>query len=530
MLADSVGRWQDFYYAVAVKFSLRNPFCVFSLVLLWRVLLLVFTAQPIPANDAFFFDGAVVNRLLHGHYFNPGVAEVLPISGGQVYSAYPPLYQGVMLVWMTVFGTSVIAAMLLHLMLFAASGFLTLAIVKKLFPPATGYALAAWLFFGITFGDRPDDLGHALGLGSLFLVAKIISGNRSWKILVALALVLWCALYSSVIVGAFYFGAGFLTVMLAWWSGRKFVLFVPFFIAATLFATVTVGIATLEPLWWQGFLENSRQTPIRTVGLHLPHVMDLIKLVRTAPVFLLAAAILPFLFTWRRLLAGEPWRFLLASITLAGGGMLLGAMTVVASDYVSYVLFVQVILAAGLLTLADELFPAFKRWLRLALVGCAILISVRAVGLTTWGAACAWKNSYRQTHEILRLEMESFVKNSVPVIISSPYLYCALEFGVQRPIHTDWYYNHATATAESDLMAMERLRPPKLVLTQFDYYRTFEPLLARLRQHPELVSIALRDQAVVRTPDSIPLLRRVVQHISWAPVIVDLNWKNPPTP
>ena len=79
-------------------------------------------------------------------------------------------------------------------------------------------------------------------------------------------------------------------------------------------------------------------------------------------------------------------------------------------------------------------------------------------------------------------------------------------------------------------MAMERLRPPKLVLTQFDYYRTFEPLLARLRQHPELVSIALRDQAVVRTPDSIPLLRRVVQHISWAPVIVDLNWKNPPTP
>jgi len=32
---------------------------------------LLTTAQPIPANDAFFYDGAVVNLLLHGKYVNP---------------------------------------------------------------------------------------------------------------------------------------------------------------------------------------------------------------------------------------------------------------------------------------------------------------------------------------------------------------------------------------------------------------------------------------------------------------------------
>ena len=74
---------------------------------------------------------------------------------------------------------------------------------------------------------------------------------------------------------------------------------------------------------------------------------------------------------------------------------------------------------------------------------------------------------------------------------------------------------------------MVRLRPPKLVLNQFDYYRAFVPLLEKLRRHPELVQVQVRDFAAVRTPDSIPSLQRVVQHISWAPVIVDLHWQTP---
>ena len=69
-------------------------------------MLLLGFALPPPSNDSFFYDGPVVNLLLHGHYVNPSLAEALPISGTQVFSAYPPLYQFTLAVWMTVFGIS----------------------------------------------------------------------------------------------------------------------------------------------------------------------------------------------------------------------------------------------------------------------------------------------------------------------------------------------------------------------------------------------------------------------------------------
>jgi hypothetical protein len=99
-----------------------------------------------------------------------------------------------------------------------------------------------------------------------------------------------------------------------------------------------------------------------------------------------------------------------------------------------------------------------------------------------------------------------------------------MESGVRSPIYADWYFDHVNWTNHTELAGLIRFKPSKLVLTQFDYYRSFQGVLAQLRQQPGLVSITVRDQAAVRTPDSIPSLRRVVQHISWAPVIVDLEW------
>ena len=55
-----------------------------------------------------------------------------------------------------------------------------------------------------------------------------------------------------------------------------------------------------------------------------------------------------------------------------------------------------------------------------------------------------------------------------------------------------------------------------------------EKILNQLRQHPDLVSVRVRDLSAMRTPDSIPSLQRVIQHVSWAPVIVDLDWKTLP--
>ena len=516
-----------------MKFCLRNPFFVFGVVLVWRVLLLVFTAQPIPANDAFGYDGAVVNFLHGGHYCNPSFAVMFPIAGKEIYATYPPLYQGALLVWMKLFGTSVISAMALHLALFAVSGWLTLGIVKKFFPSVAGYALVAWLFFGFTFGDRPEDLAYVFGLGALWLSARQISED-GFRVGTAagLLLALLLALYTSVIVGAYFFGAGFLACAVACLWRRKLYWLAPFVGAAALFGVITFLIAKMEPRWWAGFMESARQQSVMTAGFHAPRALDALKLIRTAPVFLLGLAVLPLVVARRKEIfpGASVWLALAAGIFAMGWVLLVANVTLLAANYVNYVMFTQIILAAALLALVQKHFPERERLLRAALLGCVLLVSVRAAGMTTWGAACAWKNSYPRTQAVLRTELEPFVKSEQPVLVSSAFLYCAAELGVKNPVHSDWYFDHANWTNNAELAALTRLQPPKLVLTQFDYYRNFVTLLEQLRQHPELVEIHVRDLAAVRPPDAIPALQRVVQHISWAPVIVDLSWKNPPPP
>ena len=515
-----------------VKFILRNPFCVLGIVVLWRVLMLVFSAQPIPANDAAFFDGAMVNWFLHGHYFNPGLSVVFPISGHQVYAAYPPLYQGALWVWMKLFGASVISAMALHVALFAVASFLALTMVKKFFPAAANYALVPLLLFAMTFDDRPEGLAHCFGLCSLLLAGKIIADGFNWRRGMLLALALLAALYTSVIVAALYFGTGFIALAVGWLRQRKVIWFAPYFSAAILFAVIAFAIASTKPLWWAGFQENARQTPVLAIGFRRPDLLEILKLIRTAPVFLLGIAMLPLVWARRRQILANPesWLALVVGIFVTGWGLLVADMTLLAANYVGYVLFLQILLAAGLLALGETFFPAWRTRLQVVLLGCVLLVSVRAMGLTTWGVACAAKNSYPQTHEVLLREFAPFAKTNTAVIMSSAYLYTALEANVQNPIHSDWFFDRANWTNNADLNGLVAAQPGKLVLVQFDYYRAFAPLLERLSREQPQVKITVRDLALVRTPDSIPSLQRVVQHISWAPVIVDLDWKFPAAP
>jgi len=205
--------------------------------------------------------------------------------------------------------------------------------------------------------------------------------------------------------------------------------------------------------------------------------------------------------------------------------LLVADLTLLAANYVTYVMFTQILFAAALLALAQKYFPERERWQRLALLTGVLLVSIRAAGMTTWGVACAWNNSYQNTQAVLRTELGPFTKSDRPVLVSSAFLYGAAELGVKNPIHSDWYFDHASWTENAETDGLARLRPARLVLTQFDYYRSFVLPLEKLRQHPELVKIRVRNLAVVRPPDAIPALQRVVQHISWAPVIVDLDWK-----
>jgi hypothetical protein len=503
----------------------RNPFFLFGLVLLWRLALLLFTAQPIPANDAFFYDGAIVNWLHAGHYCNPAIADLFPISGTQVFSSYPPGYQAALLLWFPVFGTSVISAMALHLTLFAISGLLTLTIVKRFFPSAINYAIIALLFFGITFGDRPEDLAHIFGLGSLLLLAQSTAGNFNWHRAAFTTLLLLGALFTSPVSAAFYFAAGFFTVALGWLTHQKIIAFIPFAAVTILFATITFAVTKLEPVWWAGFMETARQQSVVTSGFHLPRGVELLKLVRTAPVFLVAIFFVPLAIKHRQQFSADAWLRLAAGIFLAGWTLIAADLTLLSANYIGYVLFSQIILAAGLLALIGIFFSSRARCLRLFIFCCAALMSIRAIGLTTWGAACAWENSYAQTQTTLRVELAPFATNNTPVFISSAFCYDAEKLRVRHPVLCDWYFNHATWTNNAQLNGLVRSRPAKLVLTQFDYYRSFERVLAQLRQHPELAAIRVRDLAEIKPPDAIPALSRVVQNISWAPVIVDLDWK-----
>jgi hypothetical protein len=63
-----------------------------------------------------------------------------------------------------------------------------------------------------------------------------------------------------------------------------------------------------------------------------------------------------------------------------------------------------------------------------------------------------------------------------------------------------------------------------LILTQFDYYRRYQRTLDQLKSDPNLKDIQIVNTARIRPPDAFPSLQRVVQHVSWAPVIVNLFW------
>ena len=507
-------------------FKRQRSLClVFILVLIWRIALLVFTVQPIPANDAFFFDGAVVNWLHNGPYVNPSLSEAFPISGHQVYAAYPPLYQLAIVIWMSVFGPSVVAAMALHLTLFGLAGVAVVAIIRNFFPVATNTALAGCFFLGITFGDRPEDLAHVLGLTSLWLVLRNLAGKGDWRTTVLILLSVLAALYTSIIEATMYFAIGLIASGVGWWKQRQFRVFLPYLGAAFGFILIAICVAYFKPVYWRGFLENARQTPVMTAGFHLPQPTEVIKLIRNAPVFLLGGALLPWILLRFHSIALEPWFCLCAGIFVTGVGLLVADMILLAPNYVMYVLMVQILLAAGLICLGKTLFPKKSGLISLALVAGVLLISVRAVGLSTWGVACARHNSYEQTHEVLRQELEPFALTDAPVILSSPFLYSALEFGVRHPVHFDWYYDRASKNPDADFQGMIQLRPTKLILTQFDYYRGFLLMEQRLREHPELGQIQVRNDAVVKPPDAIPSLQRVVQHVSWAPVVVELQWQ-----
>jgi hypothetical protein len=63
------------------------------------------------------------------------------------------------------------------------------------------------------------------------------------------------------------------------------------------------------------------------------------------------------------------------------------------------------------------------------------------------------------------------------------------------------------------------------VLTAYDYYRRYQRELDALVARGVVTITGVAQQGTVPPPDAFPRWQRVVQHVSWAPVIVHLEWR-----
>ncbi len=519
--------------ATAIHFRVPKPGLVFALVFGWKLALLLVAALPVPANDAFFYDGAVVNWLLHGRYVNPSLAQVLPIAGTEVFSAYPPLYQAVLLPWMAVFGTSALSAMWLHLTLFG--GYLTvlLAIFRRLGMPNGSACLAGLFLLGLTFHDRPDSLAQLFGMLAVYAWIRsrpapapgaMASESQRWAWAMAGFAVLGLA--TSLQIGAAYVALLWLGALAARFSSNERLSIGPLLAMVLLPAALVLLVVFRFPHLWAGFQEHARHTPSFT-GLRMPRFGDLLKVGRTVPGAVAAAVLLPGLLA-RRTEEAPRRQFGVVALaaTLTALAVVLACLTLLTPNVVGIAGYLQPLIVGCVLALSTCVArpQRLARWQGRVFLLLALLCSVRAVGLTTWGVACAADVSYPAAIARVRQELANAHAGQA-ILCSSAYLYEAARHPDLKCVHSDWPGPADPADPNPDLPALVKLKPSQLLLTQFDYFRRYEPQVAALRSRREVATVEVRQTARLPAPDSIHSVQRIVQHISWAPVIIDVQWK-----
>lgn len=509
----------------------------FVIVVLWKILLLIATVQPVPFSDAFFYDGPVVNVLNGGAYVNPSLELVLPISGTKVYSAYPPLYQGVLWGWMSVFGPGVAAAMWLHLLLFVVYGLAVLAVLRELGTPARWVNFGSLFLFGITFHDRPDSLALACGCWALYAWLRAgRAGSRSpgnaWC---------WLGVTMNLLALATSPQIGLAFLAWSWWlvlaQSRVARQPVPWFaLAASVVvpAVLVFAVRAGNPLLWEGFQEHLTQTPT-LLGWQAGNAFgllkaQLLKLSRTAPGIFFAGGCL----AWWCVRAGRAalsWlsardAVFLATTMLVAGCLIFAATVLLVPSVIHWLGYLQPLVVALTLMLFERVgAPArVSPWLTRIFLLLALVVGIRAVGMSTWGVACAVDSSEGESVRRVRQAILDAPQGST-VVLSAVFLYEANCHRTVRSVHADWLTSYRQPTGLARRLI--EIQPAKLVLTQFDWYRRYEPFIAELRTQTNVVAVTVANTAGLRPPEAFPRFQKIVQHISWAPVIVELDWKQP---
>jgi hypothetical protein len=504
----------------------------FALVFAWKIILLVFTAQPIPANDAFFYDGPVVNFLLNGHYCNPSIVMGLPFSATQIFSAYPPVYQAALLPWMFVFGTSALSAIWFHSVLFGFYLLTLLAIFRRLQTPAWCVNLAGLFLFSLTFNDRPDALAQLFGMLAVYAWVRSLAPVKSpgkWSWLATLLVVL--ALWTDPEIGGIYFGCLWLLTLGAVWQRKQTFPAWPMLALVVLPPVLVAAVKFGRPDWWSGFLEHALQTPSLSTW-HLPRRDDILKIIRAIPGILAVAVILLARARRKQFDDDVETHFtplaLMSVALFLSLSLMLGCLLVFTADWIWIANYFQPLVVGFFFALENriEINAQPKRCLLMLFVALALLGSIRAIGMSTWGVACAADKNYSGAIQIVRANLDQTALGST-VVMSSAFLYEAMRHPQIRTLHEDWLHraDDRRADMNGDTRALLTIKPRELILTQYDFYRRFEKPIAELQVQPEIVAVKITNTAKIPSPDSIHSMQRVVQHISWAPIIVELDWK-----
>ena len=319
-----------------IKRFMQGGGAVFALVFLWKIAIVLVSAQPVPANDAFFYDGAVVNFLLHGKYVNPSLALALPTSGTKVFCLYPPLYQAVLLPWMAVFGTSAISAISFHLLLFGVFLLILLAIFKRLAVPAWCGGIAGAFLFNLTFHDRPDSLAQVLGMLAVYCWIRSrpapsadAPSTKSNLWLWGTALCVFLCFTTSLQLGAIYLGVIWVGALASVLWARDSFPFAPIAVMTALPPLAIAAVAHFFPELWAGFLEHAHQTP-SLKGWRTPGFDDLLKVARTAPGIFAVAILLPAqMFCYRNTKTQDDSHGLIVRLQIVTIAALAGAFAVI---------------------------------------------------------------------------------------------------------------------------------------------------------------------------------------------------------
>jgi len=284
------------------------------------------------------------------------------------------------------------------------------------------------------------------------------------------------------------------------------------------------------PVAWEGFMQNVRQTPFLT-GFRMPHLGETLKVVRSVPGIILIV-FLPPLSRFKPAQDGavaviRRFQLALLPVLIVALGITLASLSIISANTAGIASYMQPLLIGVYLAISSVLFAGRSR-LQLQ-VGCLCVAIVfgamRAVGMSTWGVACATDVGYSKSNQLVASQLAALKPGST-VVMSSAFLYNAVKHSDLNFIHSDWLAKAGGDSRASDLNGLLKIRPQEMVLTEFDYYRRFKPVLDDVKTNPAVLDLQITNTAKIPTPDSLKKYQHIVQHVSWAPVIVKFSWRD----